>query len=58
MGYTLADFGKTEIAIIGIVILESIALLNGIDGAMLMTAMATIAGLGGYALKETQSRLL
>jgi len=58
MGYKLADFGKTEIAIIGIVILESIALLNGIDGTMLMTAIATIAGLGGYALKETQSRLL
>ena len=58
MGYKLADFGKTEIAIIGIVILESIALLNGIDGTMLMTAMCTIAGLGGYALKEAQHKLL
>jgi hypothetical protein len=37
-------------AIIGIVILDSIALLNGIDGVLLMTALAAIAGLAGWTI--------
>ena len=45
-------FGKTEIAIIGIVILEAIALFKGVNGVMFGTALATIAGIAGYALKE------
>ena len=39
---------KTEIAIIGIVILEGIALIQGIDGQMLSVGIGVIAGLGGY----------
>lgn len=39
-------------AIAGIVILDSVALFNGIDGAMFMTAIAMIAGLGGYVLMK------
>lgn len=35
-------------AIIGIVILMSIALMNGIDGILLGGAIAAIAGLGGF----------
>ena len=39
-------------AIIGIVILDSIALFNGIDGVFLMTSIAIISGLGGYVLMK------
>ena len=38
------------IAIIGIVVLDSIALLNGIDGVLLMTALAAVAGLAGWTI--------
>jgi len=36
------------VAICGIVILDSIALFLGIDGALLGTCIGTIAGIGGY----------
>ena len=52
MKYNVKEFGKTEIAIIGIVILEAIALMKGINGVMFGTALATIAGIAGFALKE------
>lgn len=39
------------IAMICIVGLEALALVKGIDGAMLGIAFAAIAGLGGYELK-------
>lgn len=39
---------KTIIAIAAIVILVSVALLKGINGAVLGTAIGAIAGLGGY----------
>jgi hypothetical protein len=38
-------------AIGGITILEVIALLQGIDGAILMLSLALLGGLGGYKLK-------
>jgi len=47
-------FGKTEIAIAGIVIMECFALSQGIDGVLLSTAIATVAGIAGYAFKEKQ----
>ena len=48
---------KVIAAIAGIVILESVALFNGINGTQLTLAMAAIAGLGGYGLSEVQNRL-
>ena len=40
----------TLIAIISISVLEGIALAKGINGAALSSALAMIAGLGGYTL--------
>jgi len=40
------------IAICAITLLESIALLKGLDGHILTVALAFIAGLGGYEIKE------
>lgn len=41
---------KVYLAIISILILESIAILRGIDGKCLIGAVAMIAGLGGFSL--------
>ena len=41
-----------EIAIMGIVILEAIALCQGIDGQVLSLVIATIAGIAGYTLRK------
>lgn len=38
------------VAIIAITVLIALALLRGINGAVLATGMAIIAGLGGYTL--------
>jgi len=38
-------------AISGIVILESFAIMNGIDGTILTMVVATLAGLGGYYMR-------
>jgi len=40
-----------EVAIAGIVILESIALAKGIDGAMLGLALSIIGGIVGYSVR-------
>ena len=37
-------------AICAITVIEGIALMNGINGAMLALTLAAIAGLGGYEL--------
>ena len=37
-------------AIAGIVVLEAIALFNGINGVLLTTVIAVIAGLAGWTL--------
>ena len=42
---------KALCAIGGIVILESIALMKGIDGTILTMVVATLAGLGGYYIR-------
>lgn len=39
------------LAIIGLIILEAIALLKGIDGTLFTIVIAAIAGLGGYVLQ-------
>jgi len=41
-----------EVAIAGIVLLESIALYKGIDGQVLSLVIATIAGIAGYTLRK------
>ena len=41
----------TLFAIAGLVILESIALIKGIDGAAFGICIAAIAGLAGYKIK-------
>jgi hypothetical protein len=48
--------GDTAAAIAGITILESIALLTGIDGALLMPVVAVIAGLAGYQYAVVKSK--
>lgn len=40
------------VAVGGIVYLERLAILAGMDGAILGVAVAAIAGLGGYELKS------
>ena len=45
-------FGKTEIAILGIVAMEIMALYKGLDGVFLTTAIGTVAAIAGYALSE------
>lgn len=40
----------TLAAIAGVVVLESVALLTGHDGQLLMLSLAIISGLGGYSL--------
>jgi len=43
-----------EVAIAGIVILESVALMKGIDGQVLSLVIATIAGIAGYTLRRVR----
>ena len=44
------DQAKVITAIIALLILETIALLKGLDGALFFFAVSLIAGLGGFAL--------
>ena len=39
-----------EVAIAGIVMLESIALVQGIDGAFLLPIVCIISGIAGYTI--------
>jgi len=43
-----------EVAIAGIVVLEAIALMKGIDGQILSLVIATIAGIAGYTLRRVR----
>ena len=45
-------------AIIGIVILMSVALMNGIDGVLLGASIAAIAGLGGFKVGQAFNKLI
>ena len=49
---------KAICAIGGIVILESIALMKGIDGTILTMVVATLAGLGGYYMRGSVDGVL
>ncbi len=51
------NFLVTITAILCITVLEAIALYKGIDGTLMATVIAALAGLGGYTLaKTTQQR--
>ena len=41
-------------AIMGIVILDSVALCMGIDGTLLIACIGAIAGIGGYRFKAVR----
>lgn len=45
------------IAIIAILILEAIALLKGVDGALMGIAIAAIGGLGGWTGKVIKDKI-
>ena len=49
---------KALCAIGGIVVLESIALIKGIDGTILTMVVATLAGLGGYYIRGAKNDIL
>ena len=49
---------KALCAIGGIVVLESIALMKGIDGTILTMVVATLAGLGGYYMRGNVNDIL
>jgi uncharacterized membrane protein YgaE (UPF0421/DUF939 family) len=42
----------TVTAIVCITVLEAIALYKGIDGSLMATVIAALAGLGGYTLAQ------
>ena len=43
-------------AIIGLVILEAIALFNGINGTLFSMIVAAVAGLGGYIIPSGKAK--
>lgn len=45
------------VAILAILILETIALLKGVDGALMGIAIAALAGLGGYQVKRLKDKI-
>lgn len=47
---------KTIVAIICVTTLLGIAIWKDIDGALLSTGIAVIAGLGGYAIAKATTR--
>ncbi len=49
---------ETLAAICGIVILESLAIIKGIDGTILTMVVATLAGLGGYYIRGVKDDIL
>jgi len=46
------DWRIAAIAIVSITILESIALLKGIDGALFTLAVVAVAGIAGFKIKR------
>jgi hypothetical protein len=48
---------KACMAIAGLVVLDSVALFNGIDGTVMAGTVALIAGLGGYSLAIAKNKL-
>lgn len=48
---------KTYIAIIGLTVLESIALVTGHDGLLFSLIVAAVSGLGGYAIHDKKEEI-
>jgi len=48
---------KTITAIGAITVLEAIALFQGVNGTQFSLALAAIAGLGGFYIRETVQKL-
>lgn len=47
------ELGENAVAaIVGITLLVALALINGIDGAILFAGLAVISGLGGYPVLD------
>jgi len=46
----------TVAAILAITVLEAIALHKGIDGTLMTTVIAALAGLGGYTLAQAMKK--
>ena len=53
----MKSFVITGMAIVGIIILEVVALLHGINGTMFALAVAAISGLGGYEIRHGQEKV-
>jgi len=49
---------KTLVAIVALVVLESVALFNGIDGTLFALVLAAISGLGGYSIRPVVEKKL
>jgi len=45
------------VSIVGIIIVECVALSQGINGVGMATSIAAMAGLGGYGVKEFRERM-
>lgn len=48
------QLSNTQAAIMGIVVIEVVALLCGINGSLMMASTAIIAGLGGYSVARSE----
>ena len=51
---------ETLISMVGIfavVVLESVALLCGVDGALFMSSLALVGGIAGYEIKNVKNHL-
>jgi len=46
---------KVVCAIAGLVIIECVALFNGIDGTLMAIVVAAVAGLGGYSVAKLKA---
>jgi uncharacterized membrane protein YgaE (UPF0421/DUF939 family) len=46
----------TVTAIVCITVLEAIALYRGVDGSLMATVIAALAGLGGYTLAQVTKK--
>lgn len=49
MGHALTEYLK-EVAIIGIVLIACVAVYSGMNGVLLSSSMAGIAGIAGYTI--------
>jgi len=47
---------RVSVAIVGIVVLESIAMITGHNGTILRLALVAVAGLGGFSLASILRR--